>query len=109
MIGEASASVRGRPPDEVARDEDFWLPVQQAFNVDPRYILLNAGGSNLCPRPVHETRHRWNDYVNASPNINTMRSDLPAPPMPASCTSPEASGLLPAISETVQGILSAET
>ncbi|HTU13055.1 MAG TPA: aminotransferase class V-fold PLP-dependent enzyme [Allosphingosinicella sp.] len=78
MIGEASAAVQGRTPADVARDEDFWLPIQQAYNVDPRYILLNAGGSNPCPRGVHETRHRWHDYVNASPNINTMRSDLPA-------------------------------
>jgi len=75
-IAEASAQIRGRSDEDVARDEDYWLAVRQAYNVDARYILLNAGGSNPCPRTVHETRQRLTDFVNASPNINTNRSDI---------------------------------
>lgn len=70
-MAQAATSVRGRSPAAVARDEDFWLPIQQAYNVEPRYIMLNAGGSNPCPRNVHETRQRLHDLVNASPNINS--------------------------------------
>lgn len=76
-IEQAAAAVRGRSPEEVAGNEDFWVPVQQAYNVDPRYIMLNAGGSNPCPRAVHETRLRLIEHVNASPNINSLRSDIP--------------------------------
>jgi selenocysteine lyase/cysteine desulfurase len=77
-IDEASARAAHGSDEEAARDEDFWLSVRQAYAVDPRYILLNAGGSNPCPRVVHETRQRLTDHVNASPNINTMRSDIPS-------------------------------
>jgi isopenicillin-N epimerase len=77
-IEDAAARVAGRTDEDLARDEDFWLSVRQAYSVDARYILLNAGGSNPCPRAVHETRQRLTDHVNASPNINTNRSDIPS-------------------------------
>lgn len=76
QIREAAAQTRRRGDEEIARDEDYWFAVRQAYNVDPRYIMFNAGGSNPCPRAVHETRQRLTDYVNASPNINTNRSDI---------------------------------
>lgn len=77
MAQAAAAAVKGRSADEVARDEDFWTPIQQAYSVDSRYILLNAGGSNPCPRPVHEARQRYHDHVNTSPNIHSYRTGLP--------------------------------
>lgn len=77
LVTTAAAAVRGRSPEEVASDEEFWATVQQAYLVDSRYILLNAGGSNPCPRPVHEARQRYHDHVNASPNIHTYRTGLP--------------------------------
>jgi selenocysteine lyase/cysteine desulfurase len=37
-------------PAEVARDEAFWRPVQQAFTVDRSLVHLNNGG--VCPAPA---------------------------------------------------------
>ena len=37
-------------PAEIARDEAFWLPVQQAFTVDRSLVHLNNGG--VCPAPM---------------------------------------------------------
>ena len=37
-------------PVEIAQDEAFWLPVQQAFTVDRSLIHLNNGG--VCPAPM---------------------------------------------------------
>lgn len=76
-VTRAAAAIGSRDPDDVARDEEFWVAVQQAYLVDSRYILLNAGGSNPCPRPVHEARQRYHDHINASPNNHTYRTGLP--------------------------------
>jgi selenocysteine lyase/cysteine desulfurase len=35
----------------LASDEDFWLPIQQAFDVDRTVTNLNNGG--VCPTPTH--------------------------------------------------------
>jgi isopenicillin-N epimerase len=37
-------------PDEIARDERFWAPVQQAFTVDRSIIDLNNAGVSPSPR-----------------------------------------------------------
>ena len=37
-------------PAEIAQDEAFWRPVQQAFTVDRSLIHLNNGG--VCPAPL---------------------------------------------------------
>ncbi|MCK4429985.1 MAG: twin-arginine translocation signal domain-containing protein, partial [Candidatus Aminicenantes bacterium] len=36
--------VKHLPAAEVARDEDFWFHIQQAFNIDRSIINLNNGG-----------------------------------------------------------------
>jgi hypothetical protein len=46
--------VRDVPDEEVARDERFWLTVQQAFGLDARHTILNAGASDPMPRAVLE-------------------------------------------------------
>lgn len=56
---------------EVARDEDFWFRVQQAFTVDRSLINLNNGG--VCPAPeiVQEAMKDHLDYSNEAP-VYTM-------------------------------------
>src|SRR5438132_786327 len=39
----------GRLPADVARDEDFWLGIQQAFTLDRTLINLNNGGEQIFP------------------------------------------------------------
>jgi isopenicillin-N epimerase len=40
-----------RSAEALASDEDFWLPIQQAFDVDRTITNLNNGG--VCPTPTH--------------------------------------------------------
>ncbi len=59
--------VSGRAPADVARDEDFWLQVQQAFTLDRTLINLNNGGVSPSPRVVQEAMRRYLDYSNTAP------------------------------------------
>src|SRR5881296_1228062 len=63
--------VDGRPPDDVAQDEDFWLDVQQAFTLDRTIINLNNGGVSPSPRVVQEAMRRYLEYSNTAP-VYTM-------------------------------------
>ena len=59
--------VTGRALADVARDEDFWLQVQQAFTLDRTLINLNNGGVSPSPRVVQEAMRRYLDYSNTAP------------------------------------------
>ena len=59
--------VSGRAPADVARDEDFWLQVQQAFTLDRTLINLNNGGVSPSPRVVQDAMRRYLDYSNTAP------------------------------------------
>jgi isopenicillin-N epimerase len=56
-----------RAPDDVARDEDFWLEIQQAFTLDRALINLNNGGVSPSPRVVQEAMRRYLEYSNTAP------------------------------------------
>jgi len=58
---EALGQLAGTPA-EVARDEAFWRPVQQAFTVDRSLVHLNNGG--VCPAPtiVQQAMHDHLQY-----------------------------------------------
>ena len=58
-------------PEQVARDEDFWFTVQQAFTVDRSIINLNNGGVSPSPRIVQEAMKRHLDFSNQAP-VYTM-------------------------------------
>src|SRR6059036_2478404 len=63
--------VDGRPPADVAQDEDFWLDVQQAFTLDRTIINLNNGGVSPSPRVVQEAMRRYLELSNEAP-VYTM-------------------------------------
>ena len=65
-IAHAAAAVNGVAPDAVAKDEDFWLEVQQAFTVDRSIINLNNGGVCPSPRVVQEA-------MQAAPRLSRTR------------------------------------
>ena len=87
-VSWAAATVADRSPDEIARDEDFWREIQQAFTLDRTIINLNNGGVCPSPRVVHEALKRYLDISNQSPvyhmwqilepNIETVRRRLAA-------------------------------
>jgi selenocysteine lyase/cysteine desulfurase len=66
-IRSATAALSLRPPDDVARDEDFWLEIQQAFTLDRTLINLNNGGVSPSPRVVQEAMARYLQLSNQAP------------------------------------------
>jgi len=58
---------RDAPPDDVARDEDYWAAVQAAFTVDRSVLNLNNGGVSPAPLPVQEAVRRHLDFCNTMP------------------------------------------
>jgi selenocysteine lyase/cysteine desulfurase len=63
----ATTSVNDRKPEETARDEDYWLQIQQAFTVDRNIVNLNNGG--VCPSPkiVQDAMRRQLEFSNMAP------------------------------------------
>ena len=68
---DATRYVAGRAPEDVARDENFWFEVQQAFTVDRSYINLNNGGVSPSPRIVQDAMRRYLEFSNHLP-VYTM-------------------------------------
>jgi len=64
---DATRYVAGRTPEDVARDEDFWFEVQQAFTVDRGLINLNNGGVSPSPRIVQDAMRRYLEFSNQAP------------------------------------------
>ncbi|MBM4014176.1 MAG: aminotransferase class V-fold PLP-dependent enzyme [Planctomycetes bacterium] len=54
----AIAGAAARPAVEVARDEAFWLPVQQAWDVDRSLLNFNNGSCSPAPRVALEALFR---------------------------------------------------
>jgi len=74
---EAQAAIRRKLDEvkhlsaaEVARDEDFWFQVQQAFNIDRSIINLNNGGVHPSPKVVIEAVKKYMDFANGAPVLN---------------------------------------
>lgn len=58
-------------PAELARDEEFWYRIQQAWTVDRTLVNLNNGGVSPAPAIVQEAMKRHLDYSNKAP-VYTM-------------------------------------
>lgn len=76
---DAAAALQGdgRPPDEVARDEDAWRQLQQAFAVDRSMINLNNGGVSPSPTFVHGKYLEHLTYANQAPPYHMWRLQEP--------------------------------
>jgi isopenicillin-N epimerase len=73
----AARGLAGIAPEEAARDEDFWFTVREAYDLDSRHIILNAGASNPSPRAVQRALVRYLDYANGSPLVNNRDAFSP--------------------------------
>lgn len=60
-------------PEEIARDEKFWLQVRSAFPLDERMINLESGGGSPSPRVVMDAVKARMDYGNVTPPISTWK------------------------------------
>lgn len=65
----ALASIAGRSgnPDDLATDEVFWFPVQQAWNLDRSIVNLNNAGVSPSPAVVLAAQKRHIDFSNTAP------------------------------------------
>ncbi|HKP11244.1 MAG TPA: aminotransferase class V-fold PLP-dependent enzyme [Blastocatellia bacterium] len=72
-ISRILAATRGvtDSPEAIAKDENFWREIQQAFTVDRSLVNLNNGGVSPSPRVVQEALVRHLAYSNEAP-VQTM-------------------------------------
>lgn len=72
-VFSASAGTRGRTPEDLAQDEDYWFEIQQAFMVDRSMINLNNGGVSPSPKVVHDALVQYLNFSNQGPVTNMWR------------------------------------
>jgi len=65
--------VKNVPAKNIAKDEDFWFYVQQAFNIDRSLINFNNGGVHPAPKIVIDAVKRYMDFSNGAPAHNSWR------------------------------------
>jgi isopenicillin-N epimerase len=63
----AARSVKDLSAAEVARDEDYWTEIRNAFTIDRNVINLNNGYASPAPLPVQDAMRRYLDYSNMGP------------------------------------------
>jgi isopenicillin-N epimerase len=71
----AGQSVAGRKAEDVARDEDYWAEIRNAFTVDRNVINLNNGHVSPAPRPVQDALRRYIEFSDMGP-WHTMIDNL---------------------------------
>jgi len=75
MDGPASrirdAGTPGLSARDIARDESYWIPIQEAFDIDRSVINLNNGGAHPAPRTAMNALHRYLDFANGAPTYNS--------------------------------------
>lgn len=63
----------GKSATEVAKDEDYWSVIQQAFTVSSSIIILNNGGVSPSPLVVQQAVERYNQLANEGPSYFMWR------------------------------------
>lgn len=59
--------------NDLAREEDFWYFVQQAYTVSPNVLNLNNGGVSPAPKVVQDAVTRYNHLSNEAPSYYMWR------------------------------------
>lgn len=68
-VARTVGAVAGRPPADLADDEDFWREIQNAFTLDRTLINLNNGGVSPSPRVVQDAMQRYLAISNTAPVV----------------------------------------
>ncbi|MBL7999209.1 MAG: aminotransferase class V-fold PLP-dependent enzyme [Candidatus Kapabacteria bacterium] len=71
------ASFAQQGGSDIASDEQFWLHIQDAFDVDRSIINLNNGGVSPAPRVVMESLRQAMEYSNTAPSYTMWRHQEP--------------------------------
>ena len=61
-VEAAGQAVKGRTPQEVAADEDYWYEIKQAFTVDRNTINMNNGTMQPSLRVVQDAMRRHYEF-----------------------------------------------
>ncbi len=78
-IRAAASATKDRTPEEMAKDEDYWSEIRQAYTVDRNVINFNNGYVGPSPKPVQEMLRRELDYSDMGPYhtmINTLEPQI---------------------------------
>ncbi len=67
-VAAATKAVTGRPPEDVAADEDFWMEVREAFTLDRNIINLNYGSVSPSPNVVQAAQQDYLRVTNMQPS-----------------------------------------
>ncbi|UCH10511.1 MAG: aminotransferase class V-fold PLP-dependent enzyme [Fidelibacterota bacterium] len=67
----STVAQRKGKPEDIAADESFWYPIQQAYTVDRSLVNLNNGGVSPSPAVVQDAMKRHLDYSHTAP-VYTM-------------------------------------
>lgn len=68
----APVAPKGKTPDELARDEDYWAEVAREFTVDRSAINLNNAAVTPSPRVVQEAMARHLAQANSAPVADVL-------------------------------------
>src|SRR5262249_26214429 len=63
----ADTGTVGKTPEEVAKDEDYWAEVRNAFSIDRNVINFNNGYCSPTPRVVQDAMRRYLEYSDMGP------------------------------------------
>jgi isopenicillin-N epimerase len=74
-VRAAATATKDRPPEEVAKDEDYWSEIRQAYTVDRNVINLNNGYVGPSPKPVQDALRRYLEFSDMGP-YHTMIATL---------------------------------
>ena len=85
-VFRAGEMAKGRQPESLADDENYWTEIQRAFDVDRTMVNLNNGGCSPAPSHVLEQMIRDLKFSNElpvdhmwrvlEPRIESVRRDL---------------------------------
>jgi len=70
LAAEPSVAVS---PDDIARDEAYWLKVREAFDVESSFLYLNNGGVCPAPRSVRAIEQGYLDEAARAPAYYLFR------------------------------------
>ena len=67
VAAASRGSANGRSAEALAGDENFWLAIARAYNLDGAYTVLNGGGNNPIPASVLDALHRFDELAASQP------------------------------------------
>jgi len=66
-LAAAAKAVEGQPPEEVAKNEDYWAEIRNAFSIDRNIVNFNNGYCSPAPRVVQDAMRRYLEYSDMGP------------------------------------------